>query len=280
MGKHIFLAVCMLLLFSVKESYGFYSFDNFVTPSSDTTQYFTSFDSTQIAYTDEGDGFPVLLIHGFISNRTSWSDTQLKKDLLLKGYRVIIPDLRGNGESGRPHNGEAYANNAEVKDLVLLLSHLKLKKYCAVGYSRGAIVLAKLLTMDKRITKSVMGGMGADFTNPNWSRRIMFAEAFNGKAHLYPQTAGAVQYVKSIGADTVALYYMQKHQPLTTAKELKKINIPVLVIAGDKDTDNGTPASLQALLKKGELKIVSGTHNETHKTKDFSNAVIAFLQDL
>jgi pimeloyl-ACP methyl ester carboxylesterase len=280
MGKHTFLAGCMLLLFSVKESYGFYSFGNFVTSSSDTTQYFTSFDSTQIAYTDEGNGFPVLLIHGFISNRTSWNDTELKKDLLLKGYRVINPDLRGNGESGRPHNGEAYANNAEVKDLVLLLSHLKLKKYYAVGYSRGAIVLAKLLTMDNRIKKSVMGGMGADFTNPNWSRRIMFAAAFNGKAHLYPETAGAVQYAKSIGADTLVLYYLQKHQPLTTAKELKKINTPVLVIAGDKDTDNGTPASLQALLKKGELKIVSGTHNETHKTKDFSNAVITFLQDL
>jgi pimeloyl-ACP methyl ester carboxylesterase len=276
MIKNVFLTGCMLLLLWVNKSY---ASGNFFQPSSSaTTQYFTSFDSTKIAYTDEGDGFPVLLIHGFISNRTSWNGTELKKDLLLKGYRVIIPDLRGNGESDKPHNGEAYANNAEVKDLVLLFSHLKLQKYYALGYSRGAIVLAKLVTMDKRIKKAVMGGMGADFTNPNWSRRIMFADAFNGKAHLYPETAGAVQYAKSIGADTMALYYLQKHQPETSIKELKKIKIPVLVIAGDKDTDNGTPASLKALLKKGELKIVSGTHNETHKTKDFSLAVIAFLE--
>jgi pimeloyl-ACP methyl ester carboxylesterase len=277
MIKNIFLAGCILLLLSVNKNYA--SGIIFLPSSYNTiTKYFTSFDGIKIAYTDEGDGFPVLLIHGFISTRTSWNGTELKKDLLLKGYRVIIPDLRGNGESGKPHNGEAYANNAEVKDLVLLTSHLKIQKYYALGYSRGAIVLAKLLTMDKRIKKSVMGGMGADFTNPNWSRRIMFAEAFNGKAHLYPETAGAVQYAKSIGTDTVVLYYLQKHQPETSIKELKKINTPVLVIAGDKDTDNGTPASLKALLKKGELKIVSGAHNETHKTKDFSQAVIAFLE--
>ncbi len=60
---------------------------------------FKSFDQVSIAYTDEGNGSPVLLIHGFISSGVSWSQTQLKKDLLEKGYRVIIPDLRGNGNS-------------------------------------------------------------------------------------------------------------------------------------------------------------------------------------
>ena len=121
---------------------------------------FQSFDNTKIAFTDEGNGAPILLVHGFINSGNSWNKTVLKKELLVKGYRVIIPDLRGNGLSDKPQQEEGYSNDAEVKDLVALATHLKLKKYKAIGYSRGSIVLAKLLTVDKRIKKAVLGGMG------------------------------------------------------------------------------------------------------------------------
>ena len=67
----------------------------FTSITSAQTKYFTSFDDVKIAYTDEGKGKPVLLIHGFINTRKSWDNTALKKDLLENGYRVIIPDLRG-----------------------------------------------------------------------------------------------------------------------------------------------------------------------------------------
>lgn len=243
------------------------------------TQYFTSFDGTKIAYTDEGKGQPIILIHGFISNRTSWNTTILKKALLESGFRVIIPDLRGNGESDKPQNEDAYSNDAESKDLKGLANFLKVKQYSAVGYSRGAIVLAKLLTKDKRIKKAVLGGMGADFTNPNWNRKLMFAAAFGGKAHLYPETAGAISYAKSIGADTLVLGYLQKYQPVITKQELAKIKKPVLVICGNEDIDNGKPQDLQALLPKGVLKIVKGNHNNASKSEEFSKAVIDFLKN-
>ena len=242
------------------------------------TKYYTSFDGTKIAYTDEGKGEVVILIHGFISNRTSWNNSVLKKALVESGFRVITPDLRGNGESDKPQNEEAYSNDAESKDLKGLADFLKLKKYSAIGYSRGSIVLTKLVTKDKRIKKAVLGGMGADFTNPNWDRRLMFAAAFAGKVHLYPETAGAVNYAKSIGADTLVLGYLQKYQPVTSKEELAKIKKPVLVIAGDEDIDNGKPQDLVALLPKGELKIVPGNHNNASKSEEFSNAVIDFLK--
>lgn len=252
-----------------------------VTLSSDKptqTKYFTSFDGTRIAFTDEGRGMPVLLLHGFINTRASWDNTALKQTLIDSGFRVITPDLRGNGESDKPHAPEAYANDAEVKDMISLADHLHLKKYDAVGYSRGAIVLAKLLTKDKRIKKAVLGGMGADFTNPNWDRKLMFAEAFGGKADQYPQAAGAVAYAKSVGADTLVLSLLQKYQPVTSPAELGRIRIPVLVIAGDQDTDNGRPQDLVALLRKGALTIVKGNHNSASKTTAFAEAVLSFLQ--
>ncbi len=239
------------------------------------TQYFNSFDDTKIAYTDEGAGRPILLIHGFMQTRKSWDNTELKKELLQKGYRVIVPDLRGNGDSDMPHEEDAYSQDAEVIDLMFLMVELKISSYRAVGYSRGSILLAKLLTKDRRVKKAVLGGMGFDFTNPNWKRRMMFKDAFNGK--ISQETKGAVDYAKAIGADLKCLYLQQKHQSVTSKRQLQVIKAKVLVISGDEDTDNGDPALLSAAIPKSKLQIVKGDHNGTYKTKAFATAVISFL---
>ncbi|TMM53655.1 alpha/beta hydrolase [Maribacter algarum] len=239
------------------------------------TKYFNSFDDTKIAYTDEGEGKPILLIHGFINTRKSWDKTALKKDLLAKGYRVIVPDLRGNGDSDKPHDEDAYSKDAEVMDLLFLMAELRIRKYDAVGYSRGSIVLAKLLTKTRRIKKAVLGGMGIDFTNPNWHRRIIFKDAFDGK--ITEETKGAVEYAKSIGADLKCLYLQQKHQSVTTKRQLQVIKAKVMVLVGDEDRDNGDAAALSKVIPKSKLQIIKGDHNGTYKTEAFSKAVISFL---
>lgn len=241
---------------------------------------FESFDGTKIAYTMEGHGEPVMLIHGFISSGSSWHSTALMQQLLDAGYRVIIPDLRGNGNSDKPENPTKYAQNAEVKDLIALADHLKLESYLAIGYSRGSIVLAKLLSEDSRISKAVLGGMGLDFTDPNWDRRIAFADAFSGRAPLTDMTKGAVNYAKSINANLKVLGHLQDYQPVTSPVELNEVKIPVLVIAGDEDKDNGNPSDLQKELPNSELAIVAGDHNHTYKTEAFGKAILIFLQSL
>ncbi|WP_298503207.1 alpha/beta hydrolase [uncultured Maribacter sp.] len=239
------------------------------------TQYLESFDGTQIAYTDEGKGKVVLLIHGFINSGASWEKTLLKPMLLKEGYRVIVPDLRGTGSSDKPQKDSGYINDAEVRDLVLLINKLNIKKYKAVGYSRGSIILAELLTQDKRIKKAVIGGMGLDFTNKDWSRRILFANAFRGDTN--SETKGAVDYAKSINADLQSLHLQQKHQPCTSLEELSKIKAKVLIIAGDLDTDNGSPLDLQKEIPKSAIKIVNGGHNDTVKTLNFATEILDFL---
>ncbi len=254
----------------------FFAFLLFVNFGNGQEASFNSFDGTKIVYTDEGHGKPVLLLHGFINTRKNWDKTELKKDLIAEGYRVIAPDLRGNGDSEKPQEDDAYANDAEVTDLMLLMNHLELKKYKAVGYSRGSIVLAKLVTIDKRIKKAVLGGMGIDFSNPNCERRLMFAEAFAGNTNEI--TEGAVTYAKSINADLRSLHLQQKYQPVTTKEALKTIKKRVLVIAGEKDLDNGSPAELQKAIPRARLQLVPGDHNGTYKTAAFSKAIISFLR--
>lgn len=243
-----------------------------------TFKFYEASDKIRIAYTDSGSGKVVILLHGFINTGANWRKTALYRDLLKNGYRIIVPDLRGNGRSDKPHEDKFYANDVETNDVAGIISDLKIKSYAVVGYSRGAIVAAKLLTKDKRISQVVLGGMGQHFTNPNWDRRLMFAAAFNGKYHLYPEAQGAVKYAKSINADTLALGFLQKYQPVTSPTELIQFKKPVLIIAGNEDKDNGNPEVLQTYFKNATLKIVKGNHNGTYNTEEFSEGVRAFLK--
>jgi pimeloyl-ACP methyl ester carboxylesterase len=266
-NKNIFLFIATLIFISFKSQ-------------QNNKEYFISFDGTKIAYADEGIGEVVLLIHGFIvDGDVNWGKSELKKQLLNQGYRVIIPDLRGNGNSDKPQNEDAYKNDAEIKDLIALIDHLEVKNYMAVGYSRGSIVLANLLSKEKRITKSVFGGMGIDFTNPNWNRRIDFGNVFLGRTEPNEITLGAVNYAKNTNADFKILGYLQDYQPETSINELNNISIKTLVICGDEDLDNGNPKELQLALPNSKLILVSGNHMSTFNSKGFAESIINFLKE-
>lgn len=265
--KHFLLLACLL--------YGASTF--LAAQAADSTDtYFNSFDGTKIYYEVKGRGKPVLLIHGFIVNGESWKRTALYTDLQNAGFQVITMDLRGNGKSDKPHELRYYEQDAEAKDIMALVKLLGLKKYTAVGYSRGSIITSRLLVLDKRLKKAVLGGMGADFTDPNWTRRELFYKALMNEP--VPELEGMVKYVKSSGLDQLALAYLQKAQPTTTKAEFAKVKRPVLVIAGTEDNDNGKAEELAALIKNSTVKRTPGVHNNAHHSKEFSAAVIGFLE--
>ncbi|HVX25832.1 MAG TPA: alpha/beta fold hydrolase [Parafilimonas sp.] len=239
--------------------------------------YFSSFDRTKIYYEVHGDGFPVLLVHGFIVNSNSWRHTPLFDSLLANGFKVILVDLRGNGKSDKPHNDRAYENDAEAKDLMFLLKHLHVNNYYAVGYSRGSIITARLLALDKNLKRGVMGGMGSDFTNPNWPRRIMFYHAL--AADTVPELHAMVQNVQKQGLDQQALALLQKYQPSTPKEVLQKIKTPVLVVHGTEDVDNGSAGELASLFPNAERALCPGDHNHAAATPEFASAVINFFKE-
>jgi len=237
--------------------------------------YLKSFDGTRIYYEVTGKGDPVLLIHGFIVNSQSWKKTAVYTDLIAAGYKVITFDSRGNGKSDKPHMAEAYEHDAEAKDIMALLTELRIQRYSAIGYSRGSIILARLLVLDRNVEKAVIGGMGTDFTNPEWPRRIMFYKALSGED--IPELAGVIKYVHEQGLDQQALAFMQKGQPSTSKEDLAKIKKPVLVLCGDRDADNGAARNLAGIIPGANFKTVPGEHNDASHSKEFSNEVITFL---
>lgn len=239
--------------------------------------YFSSFDSTKIYYEVHGNGFPVLLVHGFIVNSNSWKHTALYDSLIAAGNKVILIDLRGNGKSGKPHDDAAYQYDAETKDIMLLMKSLGVYKYDVVGYSRGSIITARLLVWDKRVRKAVLGGMGTDFTNPNWPRRIQFYEAlaFDTVESLHSM----VQYVQKSGLDQRALALLQKYQPSTPVEILAKIKNHVLVIHGDSDESSYNAPQLAAIFPNGEIAVSPGDHDHAAGTPEFATIVMQFLQE-
>jgi pimeloyl-ACP methyl ester carboxylesterase len=239
--------------------------------------YFKSFDSTRIYYEVQGNGYPVVMVHGFVVNGNSWKRTALFTDLLQNGYKVITMDLRGNGKSDKPKNDSAYMNDAEAKDIMGLVDHLHLHLYHLIGYSRGSIIASRLMVKDNRVGKVVLGGMGADFTNPQWPRRVLFYRTLNGDT-LPPSLEGFVKFAKQAGLDTKVLALIQKYQPSTSEEELARCKNKVLVICGDEDKDNGDGKELAKLIHGATFVEVPGMHNTTMQTKAFSEAVISFLE--
>jgi pimeloyl-ACP methyl ester carboxylesterase len=222
--KHLVLALSILLLFAGRSAAAI---------QADNGRFFTS-NGVKIYYEVKGSGYPVVLIHGFTGTSQGWKLGKLYNDLLVAGYQLILMDLPGNGRSDKPHSDAAYANNAEAKDIMRLMTFLKIKSYDVVGYSRGSIIASSLMVMDKRVNKAVMGGMGDGYTNPQWPRRIHAYKSIMGDTSFH-DVDGMMKYIHSEHFDNESLALQQKWQPSTSPQQLAKVKKPVLIIRGTED---------------------------------------------
>ena len=119
----------------------------------------------EIAYVDEGEGEPILLIHGFGSNlAVNWRSTGWIDTLLRDGRRVIAMDVRGHGNSAKPRDTALYRPALLAGDAGRLLDHLAIGRADVMGYSMGARIAAFLaLDRPELIRSLVIGGLGTIF---------------------------------------------------------------------------------------------------------------------
>ena len=127
--------------------------------------YFDSFDGQRIAWREMGPGGEgaraVVLIHGFFSDaETNWIRYGHAAAIAAKGFRVIMPDLRGHGSSARPHDPTAYPPDALARDGHALIAHLGLTDYDLGGYSLGARTTVRMLVNGAAPRRVVISGMG------------------------------------------------------------------------------------------------------------------------
>ena len=123
-----------------------------------------SFDSdgVGIAYSDEGEGEPILLIHGFASNvAANWRDVGWIGALAAAGRRVIALDNRGHGQSEKLYDPSCYGAPSMAEDARRLLDHLGIARADVMGYSMGArIATFLLLRHQQRVRSAILAGVG------------------------------------------------------------------------------------------------------------------------
>lgn len=241
---------------------------------------FASFDGQEIAYTVMGEGRPTLLLHGFLATADfNFVQPGIAERIMLMGRQVILPDLRGHGASAAPQEPSAYPPDALAMDQEALLRQLNLTDYDLVGYSLGARTAVRMLARGARPRKVVLGGMGDSGIMDVAARRDYFADAIkNGAAGQNPKAGAYIQAaLAERGLKADAMLHVLAQQVNTTEAELAAIDIPVLVVSGEDDADNGSAEKLAALMSNAISKRVPGNHLTAVVAPELGRAIASFL---
>jgi pimeloyl-ACP methyl ester carboxylesterase len=246
---------------------------------------FASFDGTPIAFEVAGDGPPVLLLHGFASDRRSnWTAPGVTAALVASGRRVIAADARGHGDSGKPRDPRAYADDALVRDARALLDHLGVSRVDVVGYSMGAMTAARLVAGEARARSVVLGGVGGDATptrpgGPD-SPLVAALETDDPATIREPIARGFRLFAARTGADRLALAALERGRSLRSPVRFEAITVPALVLAGERDALIPPPRELAARLPRARLALVPGDHLTAVAKPEFRSAIVAFLAEV
>ena len=140
-----------------------------------------SHDGLTLAYDDigaPGEGRPMILVHGFTSNRAeNWRRLGWYGALERRRTRAVAMDARGHGESGKPHDPAAYGRAKMVGDVLALMDHLEIARAHILGFSMGArTALGAALQAPERFATLTLGGVGEKLFEPRLSGHPM-AEA-------------------------------------------------------------------------------------------------------
>jgi pimeloyl-ACP methyl ester carboxylesterase len=245
-----------------------------------STHRFRAADAVELTFREFGVGRPVLLVHGFMTPATpTWIDSGIAARLASDGRRVIMPDLRGHGDS--VPQSDAYPADALTSDLLSLVTHLRLTDYDLVGYSLGGRIVARALALGALPRRAVIGGTGLDPIVHAAGRGGNYRRILSNLGTFEPGTPEAQfeGYLKQVNADPVALMRVFDTFVDTPVEALGAVDVPALVIAGERDTSRGSVGDLAAAIPHAELRIVPGDHYGALWAPQFIDAVCSFLAD-
>jgi pimeloyl-ACP methyl ester carboxylesterase len=240
-------------------------------------------EDVEIAFLDEGEGEPIVLVHGFASNAAvNWVQPGWFGALKGAGRRVIALDNRGHGASTKLYDPVAYHSALMAADVHALLDHLDLDRADVMGYSMGARITAFLALQDPgRVRGAVFGGLGSHLVEGTGVPADVAAalEAPSLAAVSDPRARMFRAFAEQTKSDLRALAACMRGSSQTlTRAQLATIRVPVLVALGSKDVIGGSAPELAALLPAGQaLEIPGRDHMTAVGDKVFKQGVLSFL---
>ena len=236
-----------------------------------------------IAYEVEGEGQPILLIHGFsATSEDNWVRTGWVQALTRARFKVVRFDLRGHGRSGKLYEPGDYAMEKMAGDAIALLDHLGIEKADLMGFSMGAGIAMRLAAQHgERFGKVVLGGMGGRALEPAKPGNPI-AEALEAEDPnvVGDRSARAFRlYAENLGQDLRAIAACAREPRRGSVRETAgALTNEVLVIAGARDDLAGDPQVLADLMPRGRAEIIPGTdHMFALPNPMFKGAVMDFL---
>lgn len=237
------------------------------------------------------DGQPLIMLHGFTGvGRREW---QAQIEAFTDEFRVIVPDLRGHGETNNPAGREAMNHRQFSADAAGLCDALQISRAIFFGESTGSMLqLSLLLQRPDLVAASVFSAgtyeWSADLraqyatVEPAELARTWFLEASALNDFQSMHTALGAEHWRTVIGDFIALF---RHEPLDDfpdPAELSGIETPVLIVHGDRD-HNFSPESacrLYRLLPNAELCILPNTGHwpPSEQPGVFNLLVSAFLK--
>lgn len=237
-----------------------------------------------IAYRDEGEGDPILLIHGFASSSyMNWVYPGWFEILIKAGRRVIAIDNRGHGESQKLYDKAFYPAPLMAEDAARLLQHLQIERADIMGYSMGARISAFLcLAAPEKVRSVVFGGMGMKMIEGVGAPEPI-AEALEAAsiADVTDPTGLAFRkFAEATKSDLRALATCMRASRQTISREdVERITAPALVAVGTRDDIGGSAAGLAAILPNGTaLDIPGRDHMVAVGDKVYKSGVLEFLE--
>ena len=238
----------------------------------------------EIAYLDEGEGEPIVLIHGFASTKEvnwllpGWFTTLTKAD-----RRAIALDNRGHGASTKLYDPADYHSEIMAEDVRALLDHLEIERADLMGYSMGSRIAAFLsVKHPARVRSAILGGLGIRLVE-GVGLPESIAEALEAPtaADVKDSTGRTFRvFAEQTRSDLRALAACIRGSRQTLSRaEVAAIVAPVLVAVGTTDKVAGSAQELATLVPGARaLDIPGRDHMLAVGDKVFKNAVIDFLR--
>jgi pimeloyl-ACP methyl ester carboxylesterase len=239
--------------------------------------------AVEIAFSDEGEGDPIILVHGFASSKNvNWVYPAWVSELKKNGRRVIALDLRGHGDSSKLYEPERYSIEILASDVIALMDHLKIDRADIMGYSLGSRITAVLArSQPQRLRSAILGGIGIGLIEGGGPGQNV-AEALEAPSLddvTDPVGRTFRAFADQTRSDRRALAAcLRGSRRLMTEQEAAEIMVPVLIAVGTSDEIAGSAEALGKIIPGSQvLNIPNRDHMRAVGDRVYKAGALEFL---